>query len=131
MSMLERHAYFYPHTDQQQGGPVQGHAQAAEAGIQTIYRRLYHNPNGYQRPDEYDFVTYFECADEHLRRSTSFDRPCETNAVIPNGGLSSKVLNGGADGSFAGKDPIRNSLTILAVEAPVRQGVRSDLVPQK
>ncbi len=66
MSMLERHVYFYPHMDQEQGGPVAGHAQAAEAGIQTIYRRLYHNPDGYQRADEYDFVTYFECADEHL-----------------------------------------------------------------
>lgn len=66
MSMLERHAYFYPHVDQEQGGQVAGHAQAAEAGIQTIYRRLYHNPDGYQRTDEYDFVTYFECADEHL-----------------------------------------------------------------
>ena len=66
MSMLERHAYFYPHVDQKQGGQVEGHAKAAEAGIQTIYRRLYHNPDGYQRADEYDFITYFECADEHL-----------------------------------------------------------------
>ncbi len=66
MSMLERHAYFYPHVDETQGGQVAGHAKTAEAGIQTIYRRLYHNPDGYQRTDEYDFVTYFECADEHL-----------------------------------------------------------------
>ena len=66
MSTLERHAYFYPHIDQQSGGPVCGHAMAAEPGIQTIYRRLYHNPDGYQRANEYDFVTYFGCADEHL-----------------------------------------------------------------
>ena len=66
MSTLERHAYFYPHIDQQSGGPVSGHAMAAEPCIQTIYRRLYHNPDGYQQVNEYDFVTYFECADEHL-----------------------------------------------------------------
>ena len=66
MNILERHAYFYPHVDEQRGGRVPGHAKTAEAGIQTIYRRLYHNPDGYQRPDEYDFITYFECADEHL-----------------------------------------------------------------
>ena len=45
---------------------IKGHAQAAEAGIATIVRRLYHNPDGYQRPNDYDFITSFECADEHL-----------------------------------------------------------------
>ena len=43
-----------------------GHALAAEAGISTIFRRLYHNPDGYHRPKEYDFIAYFECANEHL-----------------------------------------------------------------
>ena len=66
MSTLERHAYFYPHVNPRSGGPVSGHAKAAELGIETIYRRLYHNPDGYQRENEYDFVTYFECTDEHL-----------------------------------------------------------------
>ena len=66
MSTLERHPYFYPHVDPRSGGPVSGDAKAAEHGIETIYRRLYHNPDGYQRADEYDFVTYFECSDEHL-----------------------------------------------------------------
>ena len=66
MNALERHTYFYPHADPRSGAQVSGHAKAAESGIQTIYRRLYHNPDGYQRADQYDFVTYFECADEHL-----------------------------------------------------------------
>ena len=66
MSALERHAYFYPHVDPRSGSPASGHAVAAKPGVQTIYRRLYHNPDGYQRANEYDFVTYFECADEHL-----------------------------------------------------------------
>jgi len=68
---LERHAFFYPHVDAVTGCPVPGHAQAAEAGIPTIYRRLYHNPDGYQREGEYDFLTYFECAHEH---AATFDQ---------------------------------------------------------
>jgi hypothetical protein len=63
---LERHAFFYPHVDSGSGCPVHGHARTAEEGIPTIYRRLYHNPDGYERPGEYDFVTYFECEDEHI-----------------------------------------------------------------
>jgi hypothetical protein len=45
---------------------VHGHVQAAQDGIPTIYRRLYHNPDGYQRRGEFDFVTYFECEDQHV-----------------------------------------------------------------
>lgn len=70
---LERHEYFYPHGDLASGTRVKGHARAAEAGISTIYRRLYHNPDGYHREGEWDFVTYFECADEHL---PVFDQIC-------------------------------------------------------
>ena len=65
-STLERHAYFYPHVDYSTGCPVKGHAQAAADGIPVIFRRLYHNPDGYQRAGEYDFVTYFECEDAAL-----------------------------------------------------------------
>ncbi len=71
-SALERHSYFYPHKDST-GTPVKGHAQAAEAGIPKIFRRLYHNPDGYQRADEFDFITYFECTDESL---PVFDQIC-------------------------------------------------------
>ena len=69
MTTLERHAYFYPHTISpvlREGTKVKGHALAAEAGISRIFRRLYHNPDGYHRPKEYDFIAYFECANEHL-----------------------------------------------------------------
>jgi hypothetical protein len=65
-SALERHRYFYPHQEPGTGEHVKGHAQSAEAGIATIYRKLYHTPDGYQRAGEYDFITYFECTDEHL-----------------------------------------------------------------
>jgi len=70
---LERHGYFYPQHDPVTGGHVKGHALAAEAGIPSIFRKLYHNPDGYQRSGEYDFITYFECTDNHL---ATFDRVC-------------------------------------------------------
>jgi hypothetical protein len=46
---------------------------AAEAGISKIYRRLYYNPDGYLLPGQFDFVTYFECADADL---PVFDEIC-------------------------------------------------------
>ena len=61
---LDRQTYFYPHADGT-GARVKGHARAAEPGITTIFRKLYYNPDGHSRQDEWDFVTYFECADEH------------------------------------------------------------------
>jgi len=69
---LERQTYFYPHADGS-GSHVDGHARAAAAGIGTIFRRLYYNPDGHGREREWDFVTYFECADEQL---ATFDRVC-------------------------------------------------------
>jgi hypothetical protein len=69
---LDRHAYFYPHVDPN-GMPVKGHARAAEPGISAVYRRLYYNPDGHGRADEFDFITYFECGDDHV---STFDRIC-------------------------------------------------------
>jgi hypothetical protein len=65
-SALERHSYFYPHVDHASANPVKGHAQAAEKGIPSLFRRVYHNPDGYERESEFDFVTYFECDDDAL-----------------------------------------------------------------
>jgi hypothetical protein len=70
---LDRHAYFYPHADPATGTRVKGHARAAEAGIAAIYRRVYYNPDGAGRDGEFDFVTYFECADEHIE---TFNQIC-------------------------------------------------------
>jgi hypothetical protein len=66
LGTLERHAFFYPHVDIRTGCAVPGHAQAADEGIASIFRRLFHNPDGYQQAGEYDFITYFECAPEQL-----------------------------------------------------------------
>ncbi len=65
-SALERHAFFYPHVDHASACPVKGHAMTAERGIASLFRRVYHNPDGYERPDEFDFLTYFECDDDGL-----------------------------------------------------------------
>ena len=65
-SALERHSYFYPHVDHSSATPVKGHALAAEKGIPALFRRVYHNPDGYERAGEFDFVSYFECDDESL-----------------------------------------------------------------
>lgn len=65
-SILERHSYFYPHIDHASASPVRGHALAAEKGIAALFRRVFHNPDGYERKGEFDFVTYFECDDESL-----------------------------------------------------------------
>ena len=65
-STLERHSYFYPHVDHASATPVRGHAQAAEKGIPSLFRRVFHNPDGYERPGEFDFITYFECDDESV-----------------------------------------------------------------
>jgi len=70
---LDRQTYFYPHADRS-GTYVKGHARAAEAGIPSVYRKLYYNPDGHSREHEWDFVTYFECADEHL---ATFDQICQ------------------------------------------------------
>ena len=74
-SALERHSYFYPHHSDTSGCTVKGHAKSAEAGISKVFRRLYHNPDGYQRPNEFDFITYFECTDENL---PVFDEMCRS-----------------------------------------------------
>ena len=65
-STLERHSYFYPHVDHSSASHVKGHALAAEKGIGSLFRRVYHNPDGYERANEFDFLTYFECDDEAL-----------------------------------------------------------------
>ena len=70
---LERTSYFYPHHKEGTGAPVHGHARSAEPGIKTIFRKLYHNPDGYQREGEFDFLTYFESTDENL---PVFDQIC-------------------------------------------------------
>ena len=71
--VLERHTYFYPHVDRGTGAHVPGHARVAEPGLNVFYKRMFHNPDGYARAGEYDFIGYFECEDEAL---PAFDQIC-------------------------------------------------------
>jgi hypothetical protein len=62
---MERHTYFLPRYEK--GKMVhQGHALAAEAGIACLMRRTYKHPEDQAPAGEYDFVNYFECADEDV-----------------------------------------------------------------
>jgi hypothetical protein len=60
---MERHTYFLPRYDDAGRMVNEGHALAAEAGIPCLLRRTYRYPVEPAPAGEYDFVTYFECAD--------------------------------------------------------------------
>jgi hypothetical protein len=51
-----------------------GHALIGRDAAPLICRRVFHNPDGPGQPGQWDFVTYFECADEHL---ATFDQICK------------------------------------------------------
>ena len=101
-SALERHSYFYPHVDHASAAPVKGHALAAEKGIPSLFRRVYHNPDGYERPGEFDFVTYFECDDESLPVFDQVLNSLRDFTRTRSGDTWKKDPSGEADGSFAG-----------------------------
>jgi hypothetical protein len=63
MDWMRRESFFLPRYDDTGNVMAKGHALAAAAGIPCINRRLYHAPDGYGRPDTYDFVGYFEFAE--------------------------------------------------------------------
>jgi hypothetical protein len=60
---MERHTYFLPRYDDQGRMVNEGHALATEAGIAHLLRRTYRHPAEPAPAGEYDFVSYFECAD--------------------------------------------------------------------
>ncbi|MGH2585370.1 MAG: hypothetical protein ACRDJE_10700 [Dehalococcoidia bacterium] len=61
---MERHTYFLPRYDDSGRMLNEGHALAAAAGIECLMRRTYKNAVEPAPAGVYDFVTYFECADE-------------------------------------------------------------------
>ncbi len=60
---MERHTYFLPRYDDAGRMINQGHALAAAPGISCLMRRTYWNAVEPAPAGEYDFVTYFECAE--------------------------------------------------------------------
>ncbi len=70
---MERHTYFLPTYDARGGMWSEGHALAAAAGIECLLRRTYRAAAEPAPDGEYDFVTYFECADADV---PGFHRVC-------------------------------------------------------
>ena len=63
---MERHTYFLPRYGDDGHMLHEGHTLAAAAGIPCLLRRTY-KPEATSRPaGQYDFVSYFECADDDV-----------------------------------------------------------------
>jgi hypothetical protein len=60
---MERHTYFLPRYDDAGKMRDQGHALAAAPGIACLLRRTYKSPAEPATGGDFDFITYFECAD--------------------------------------------------------------------
>jgi hypothetical protein len=65
MDWMQRESFFLPRYDAQERLIAKGHAGAAAVGIPYIVRRNVHAPDQYEREGNYDFVPYFEFAEEH------------------------------------------------------------------
>jgi hypothetical protein len=63
-SWMERHTYFLPRYDEHGRMLNEGHALAASAGIPHLMRRTYKHAAEPAPDGAYDFVNYFECADD-------------------------------------------------------------------
>ena len=70
---MERHTYFLPRYDDSGRMLAEGYPLAAVAGIPRVMRRFYKSAAEPAPPDGYDFITYFECADQDL---PTFDKVC-------------------------------------------------------
>lgn len=64
MDFLHRESFFLPRYNENEEMVVKGHALASAAGVPGINRRLVHSPYGYGLQGNYDFVGYFEFAEE-------------------------------------------------------------------
>jgi hypothetical protein len=63
-SWMERHTYFLPRYGDTGRMVHEGHALAASAGIASLMRRTYKSDSQPAADGQYEFVNYFECADE-------------------------------------------------------------------
>ena len=60
---MERHTYFLPRYDDAGAMRSQGHALAAAQGIPCLLRRTYKSLTEPAADGDFDFISYFECAD--------------------------------------------------------------------
>jgi hypothetical protein len=63
---MEQHTYFLPRYTDDGQMVHEGHALAASAGIASVMRRTYKSESQPAPDGNYDFATYFECADADL-----------------------------------------------------------------
>src|SRR3979411_1425731 len=63
---MERHPYFLPRYDAAGRMANEGHALASAAGIPCLMRRTYWQSSEPAPAGTYDFVSYFECADDDV-----------------------------------------------------------------
>lgn len=63
---MERHTYILPRYDDDGKMRHEGHALVTEPGISCLMRRTYKHPVEPAPEGSYDFLNYFECADEHV-----------------------------------------------------------------
>ena len=71
---MERHTYFLPRYDDKGRMVNEGHALATAAGIPCLLRRTYRHLSSPAPEGEYDFLTYFECADADV---PTFHQVCD------------------------------------------------------
>lgn len=83
MNWMRRESFFLPRYDQYGRMTAKGHALATEAGIPRINRRLFHHPEGYSLPEGYDFVGYFEFAEESAESFRSVMASLRNTSVNP------------------------------------------------
>lgn len=63
---MERHTYFLPRYDDAGRKRSDGHPMVAAAGVACLLRRTYKHPIEPAPEGGYDFLNYFECAEEHV-----------------------------------------------------------------
>jgi hypothetical protein len=65
MDWMRRESFFLPRYGDDGSIVAEGHTVASAGGIPYLVRRLYHHAGGYGLDTGYDFVGYFEFAEEH------------------------------------------------------------------
>lgn len=66
LDWMQRESFFRPRYDSNMRLIAKGHALAASPGIPHIVRRTAYAQDGFGREDSFDFVPYFEFADQHI-----------------------------------------------------------------
>ena len=93
---MERHTYFLPRFDESGRQVSEGHALVAAPGIPYLMRRTYQHVSEPAPEDAYDFLTYFECADDGVAPFRTYAAPFATSHVTRSGSMSVRVRSGAA-----------------------------------